>query len=143
MTWFDTADRCRLWAGPNFVYPFDDASFLRDLQWTSRHSFSLVDDDDALLGFGQLHDRFRRIHLSRLAIAPDRRGRGLGKTLLRDLIRAGESRFGYDECALYVYEHNVAAVACYSALGFKPVAPPERVAGLEECLYMVRGTTSL
>ena len=79
MHWFPTHDDVNIWGGPTFRYPFTTATFLEDIHWGKMASFSLRDDSGALRGFGQVYDRDGRIHLARLVVEPQLRGRGVGR----------------------------------------------------------------
>ena len=65
-----------------------------------------------------------RIHLARIIVAPNQRGRGLGDRLCRLLIGEGLKRFGKVDFTLNVYSENAIAVKLYQKLGFKPKPVP-------------------
>ena len=137
MTWFDTAESCRSWGGPRFEFPFTTESFCRDSRWSDLDSFSLVDDSDRLLGFGQFYEKLNRVHLARIAVDPKRRGAGHGTVLMQELFVAGTTLLSHKEFSLYVYSDNAAAIACYRGVGFKEVPAEEENEGLKDCLFMV------
>lgn len=150
--WFRDARATKQWGGPQFRYPFDEASFRQDTRIDELDSFVLLDApagpggppraarqaSDAMIGFGQVYLRLGRIHLGRLAIAPDARGGGLGRQLVGLLIAEGEALFGRRECSLFVLEDNLAALRCYRGCGFEIDAYPEALDFPEPVLYMVR-----
>ena len=86
MTWFPTEHSCRVWGGPEFRFPFTLETFLADSKLTRLPSYALIRDKAELCGFGQFYLRVGRCHLSRLAVAPAHRGRGLGTQLIRMLL---------------------------------------------------------
>ena len=57
-------------------------------------------------------------HIGRVAVAPDRRGRGLGTALMRATVRHGFDEMGLHRLQLMVYTFNVAAIATYRSVGF-------------------------
>ncbi len=119
--WFADAQATLSWGGPQFRFPFDEASFLEDTQIGQLHSFAMLEQPPtapALLGFGQTYVREGRAHLGRLAIAPGNRGRGLGKQLVRGLMAQGTGLFSLNQYSLFVLPDNAAAIACYRACGF-------------------------
>ena len=125
MNWFQTERECKTWGGPEFDFPFDRVSFTRDVKWPQLDSYSLVRPDDGLLGFGQYYEKQQRVHLARLVVAPDFRGRGLGVELVGRLLETGREKLGRSDGSLYVMEHNAAALSCYRSLGFELHPPPE------------------
>jgi ribosomal protein S18 acetylase RimI-like enzyme len=62
-------------------------------------------------------------YLSKLAVAPALRGRGLGGRLLQAYLRAGEEA-GFPRCRLDVEAGNAAAIGLYEAHGFRIVPDP-------------------
>lgn len=124
-SWFDNAEQQQSWGGDNFVYPCSELQFLQLLCRPGTQSYSLLDSNSgALLGFGQLCDRFGCHHLARLVIAPTLRGQGLAKTLIFELIIQALSQQRRD-ISLYVHRHNLIALQCYQQLGFNIATPPE------------------
>ena len=136
MTWFNSEESCRNWAGPNFDYPFTQDSFLRDLRWEEVDCYSGVDSDGDFSAFGQIYERAGRTHLARLAVAPEHRGLGLGHRLLAALMSEGRTTFGDRDFSLFVYPDNSAAIACYTKAGFRDAEPPDGD-GLPGCRYLV------
>ena len=114
-----------------------DESFRRDSRWASVDSYSLVDDADELLGFGQISARCRRAHLSRLAVAPKHRGKGYGTALVKHLIARARETTSYRECSLYVYRDNTVAIHCYRREGFRETDAPRNDVPPPHCVYMV------
>ncbi len=138
MTWFPDERSCDVWSGPNFRYPFTMESFREDLLWTERATYGLRNDCDELVGFGQLYERFACINLARLAVAPRCRGQGVGKELVRLLMREGRKSFDLDQYSLYVYRDNRPALGCYRALGFEIQPFPESEPLADRCYYLTR-----
>jgi ribosomal protein S18 acetylase RimI-like enzyme len=58
--------------------------------------------------------------IAAMAVAPEARGRGLGKLIMQDAIDEAVVR-GDRSVLLEVFEHNTAAVKLYEGLGFRPV----------------------
>jgi ribosomal protein S18 acetylase RimI-like enzyme len=59
------------------------------------------------------------LHIARLAVAPEHRGRGLATGLLAALAEWGAVA-GAVRCALQVATHNAAAISLYAGLGCRP-----------------------
>jgi len=136
MRWFPDRHSCSIWAGPEFRYPYTEASFREDIR-PQLPSYSMVADNGELLGFGQYYVREARCHLARLAISPAHRGRALGAFLIRELCRLGCRDLKTSECSLFVLESNAPAVKLYTRLGFKQTQYPGKMPPIAGCVYMV------
>ncbi len=137
MSWFSDRESCQVWGGPEFRFPFTEASFREDAKLDSLPSWVLVCDDGTLAGFGQCYLRVGRCHVGRLAIAPALRGRGFGGTLVRELCQWGRAEFGVESCSLFVMPTNVQARLLYERLGFIQAPYPEPSPELQSFIYMV------
>jgi ribosomal protein S18 acetylase RimI-like enzyme len=137
MSWFPDQQTCAQWGGPAMRFPFTEERFLEDIHWGKMPSYSAVSDEYGLLGFGQFYEKLGRCHLARLAIAPQLRGQGLGKTFISSLMKISADLLGLNEFSLYVLEWNTSAVCCYQSLGFRQVKAPEVLEGLEDCIFMI------
>jgi len=143
MRWFPDADSCATWAGPDFRFPFTDATFREDLRLTLP-SLSLVDSNAELLAFGQYYLRAGRCHLARLAVRPRARGQGLGRKLIARLSRIGRRNLQVSDCSLFVFEDNAPARRLYERLGFAPaVYPEENLPQVQGMLYMVASSDAV
>lgn len=138
MGWFPDGVSASNWSGPTLRFPFTENSFFEDTQWQTLPSYSLVEANGRLVGFGQYYLRAGRCHLARLAISPSRRNQGLGRRLIHQLIETGCQALGVTEAGLFVLEHNTAAIHCYGHAGFQPAVYPGEPPALGGCLYMVR-----
>jgi ribosomal protein S18 acetylase RimI-like enzyme len=137
MSWFPDEASCRMWGGPEFRYPFDEATFREDSKVGESPSWSLVDDDAAFIAFGQYYLRLGHCHLSRLAVSPGLRGQGIGSTLVLELCRRGQAALGANSCSLFVLPGNEPAQRLYSRLGFVVRPYPEPAPAFDGCIYMV------
>lgn len=138
MRWFPSAEATTLWGGPNFRYPFDGATFLKDCRYGEIASYCLKDSEQRILGFGQYNERYGRIHFARLAVTPDSRGQGLGQELLRRLMGVAVGDLPLKQFSLFVYRHNSIALACYEKAGFRKTQYPEGAPLADVCYYMTR-----
>ncbi len=137
MSWFPDQESCSIWGGPNQRFPFTAETFREDAGLDKFPSYSLVGGDGELLAFGQYYERARRCHLARLATAPQRRGRGIGVVLMRELSRIGSEHLGADVCSLFVMNHNAPALRLYEKLGFVTAPAPPGSPEIVDCLYMI------
>jgi ribosomal protein S18 acetylase RimI-like enzyme len=137
MTWFPTEHSCHVWGGPEFSFPFTAETFLADSKLARLPSYALIRESAELCGFGQFYLRVGRCHLSRLAIAPAYRGRGLGTQLIEMLLREGKKTLGVTHSSLFVHITNTSAVALYERLGFTRSSYPEPGFEIPNAYYMI------
>jgi ribosomal protein S18 acetylase RimI-like enzyme len=132
-TWVQDAHQCARWAGAKLAFPFSAADLPQLLHSEECETYSLVDSDERLLGFGQIFRREPQTgHLGRIIINPAFRGSGLGKRLCTHLIDHGVATHGFSSITLWVYVDNPSAVQLYESLGFQP----EVREGNEGCQFM-------
>lgn len=136
MSWFNSELQTVSWGGPHFNYPFTLNSFTNDLKLNELHSYTLLNNNNELVGFGQYYLRLGKCHLGRLVINPAYRGQGLSSVLISLLIEVGTVELNTNACSLFVYEYNRVAIASYQKLGFSFSEYPEDLA-LDGCLYMI------
>ena len=137
-SWFTDTVSLQSWGGPHFRFPFNPQSFAEDAALDRLDTFALVNAADVMLGFGQFYAKLGRVHLCRIGIYPEHRGRSLGKLLVHQLIEAGQSALGFVDCSLYVMADNPAAIACYRSCGFEPADLPPEVSHDAQIRFMLR-----
>jgi len=73
---------------------------------------------DRLVGYGELwlDDDEAEVELARLIVDPDRRGRGVGRILVAELVT--RARASYPDIVMRVHPENTAALSCYAAARF-------------------------
>lgn len=126
LKWVPTADLLCTWGGPTLAFPPEPREVWRAIQADDRNTLSLVDRLGTLVGFGQLLPREPgTVHLARIIVSPEWRGRGLGRLLCQRLIEHASRHFQPSLLTLKVYVENQAAVSLYRSLGFAeaPEAP--------------------
>ncbi len=134
--WIADINYCRLWAGPGIHFPFTPESLRKDINFTPQNSFSLCDSDLDLLGFGQILEKEDFLHLARIIVSPEHRGKGLGEILCKNLIRVGRELRGDKAFSLNVYSTNTSALSLYLKLGFTPVNKPVGATAASDNIYM-------
>lgn len=138
MTWFSDAESVDIWGGPKFRYPFDIESFHEDCRLREFATYCLRDAMGEFKAFGQLGLRYDRSHLARLAVHPEYRRQGVGRTLLEMMINVARERQACKEVGLFVYRHNQTAYRCYRAVGFNVQDYPASAPMADKCFYMTR-----
>jgi ribosomal protein S18 acetylase RimI-like enzyme len=123
--WFPDRQSAYNWGGPGLRYPFSDETFLEDIHWDDMPSYSMIDEKENLLGFGQYYEKAGRCHLARLVIAPSHRSTGMGCDFISRLMKIGMASLRVNECSLFVIRFNTTAVKCYGKLNFQKTAYPK------------------
>jgi RimJ/RimL family protein N-acetyltransferase len=123
LTWIDSSDALWQWSGArSFTWPLDRGQLLRDLAARGDSGGLLAGIDDSgemvahVLIEAQHHHGLG--HLGRVAVAPERRGQGLGLALMRATVRHAFDELGLHRLQLMVYTFNAPAIATYRAAGF-------------------------
>ncbi len=122
--WFPDRRSALLWGGPHVPDPVSAPWLAREFEAKARAHFVAVGDEDRALGVIGMRRRLgeRRVHLIRVAVAPDRRGEGLAVKLIdamATLARIG----GAKRLTLNVYGVNAPAVRAYEKAGFRMAEP--------------------
>jgi [ribosomal protein S18]-alanine N-acetyltransferase len=121
-TWLPDAASTLRWAGPRIVFPFDAAQLELQLQVPGGKSYTLFSSGE-IVAFGQHWVlEMPAVHLGRLIVAPNHRGKWFGRELCRQLITAAKASTGASSITLRVYKDNEVALALYLSLGFKQQA---------------------
>ena len=123
-SWIDSEDTLYQWSGPaDFNWPLDADQLRRDLA-RLRPGASLLAATDRGTGemvghvMLQVVARHRLGLIGRVAVAPERQGRGYGSELMREVVRHGFDELGLHRLQLTVYAFNSPALAAYRNAGF-------------------------
>jgi len=120
----DPGDRDELVAFYAHAYPGNwfDPRMLETQQY-----FAIRDGGTIVAAAGvHVYSRTERVAaLGNIAVARDRRGRGLGQRVTAGLCRSLVREVDVDHIGLNVRNDNPAAIACYVRLGFEVIAPYE------------------
>lgn len=81
--------------------------------------FLAAEMDGKTAGYAGMHCVCGECYMDNVAVFPQFRGRGVGRELVRDLIRRAREADG-EFLSLEVRPSNTAALALYGELGFKP-----------------------
>jgi ribosomal-protein-alanine N-acetyltransferase len=134
-SWIPDAEAAVRWAGPHLSFPFgaSDLPALLAVPGGGESSYSLIEGSVNLCGFGQ-HWVLQpgAVHLGRIIVAPDARGRGLGRELCQRLISAALKSTAAEAVTLRAYRDNVVALNLYKNLGFVEIASEST----EDMLFM-------
>ena len=106
-------------AQASFTNPWTRAMFAQELatQPLSR-SYVFRGDDDVVVAFCTCWLVVDELHINTIAVRPEFRGRGIGRQLLAFVLNDARER-GARRALLEVRASNAAAIALYSAFGFR------------------------
>ncbi|QFG68940.1 GNAT family N-acetyltransferase [Ornithinimicrobium pratense] len=98
----------------------------------------LVDRLDRVVAFGILAGLFRPdiVEIRRMVVAPEGRGQGLGRLLLRQLLEQALASSEVSRVWLDVSADNTGARSLYRSMGFQERPTPAEVTLLEDGVYM-------
>ena len=113
-----------LWGGSALSFPPSVETTWAEIRATAENSFVLCAENGDVLGFAQTLERTPNIHLARIIVSPEVRGKGLGRILCELLIQKALSAQP-EKITLNVFHHNTAAIALYTSLGFVRVPNQE------------------
>lgn len=118
-SWIPDASACARWAGPQVRFPLVASDLPSLLAAPGGGSFCLSEGRDRPVGFGQFWVKAPgSVHLGRIIVSPQERGRGLAKVLCQLLMAEATRSTGAETITLNVSRDNAAAVAVYAKLGF-------------------------
>lgn len=124
LTWIDSSDALWQWSGArSFTWPLDRGQLLRDLAAHAGSAVELlagIDDDGEMVAHVLLDaQHYHGLgNIGRVAVAPEKRGQGLGAALMRATVRHGFDELGLHRLQLTVYTFNAPAIATYRSVGF-------------------------
>lgn len=123
LTWIDSADALWQWSGARaFTWPLDRGQLVRDLAARDGSGGPLagVDESGEMVGHVLIEAQHHHGlgHIGRVAVAPDRRGHGLGTALMSATVRRAFDELGLHRLQLMVYTFNAPAIAAYRSVGF-------------------------
>ena len=119
LTWVTTPELLKLWGGATLTFPPLADRIWHEIGATGQNTFSLMDPEGAVVGFGQTILRESiTMHLARIIVSPTMRGKGLGRILCRLLMQRGATCHQVSQFTLSVYKNNTPALNLYTSLGF-------------------------
>ncbi len=121
--WVPTESFNLFWGGPLYDWPLTVAQIQQHQQRDDVSAFLLVHAGQKI-GFIELITETPEIcRLCRVLIAEHcHRGRGYGRDMVRLAMVHAQRQLSAKLIRLAVFEHNLAAIRCYSALGFRVIA---------------------
>ncbi len=121
-----------------FAHPWSEADFIYEMEQNPVARYLVAQRDGTLLGFAGAHVILDEGHITNVAVAPEERGRGVGRALMQALMQYA-ANLGVRYLTLEVRASNAAAISLYESLGFIRVSVRKRYYGDngEDALLMV------
>ena len=131
ISWIGNAEELMLFAGPKLTFPLTNEQLNESLNEKGRFAFQVVNENDNLpIGHCEIYLTNNTAALGRILIGEKSfRGKGLGKIIVKKLLKYIEENIDRKKVELNVFDFNIAAVKCYEKVGFKinPNKKSERI----------------
>lgn len=130
-TWLKSKYLMHQWCADIYEYPVtpDDINKYYERFIDGINSFALtMIDGDEIVGYitlRRLGGHPTELRLGFVIVDDSKRGRGLGKVLVRMAVDYAFGRLGATKVSLAVFENNPAAIHCYESVGFLRVVKQE------------------
>ncbi|MEN8040387.1 MAG: ribosomal protein S18-alanine N-acetyltransferase [Actinomycetota bacterium] len=115
--------------------PWSPRVFFDELAMANREYVVITNGDDTVVGYGGLLVVDEDAHITTLAVAPEARGRQLGKRLMVALVSEALGA-GVRHLTLEVRLSNASAQGLYERFGFSPVGRRKNYYKNEDALVM-------
>jgi RimJ/RimL family protein N-acetyltransferase len=130
LAWIRTEEELVQWSGPwNFEFPLDERQLTKFFLTETlddrirRIQYVAVDEGSGApvgqIGFSRIWLRTAAAHVGPVIVAPGRRGRGIGLSMVREILRIGFDELCLHRIELVVFDFNKPAIACYEKAGFR------------------------
>ena len=118
-----------------YAQPWSPRVFFDELALDSREYVVVCDDTGSVVGYGGLLVVETDAHITTIAVAPEERGRQLGKRLMLALVDRALD-VGARHLTLEVRVSNASAQGLYERFGFRPVGRRKNYYPDEDALVM-------
>ena len=120
----------------SYPRPWTRAHFLHELSSSHSFPFVAITVDGTVAGYLCFTSLFEEAQVQNIAVAPDQRGRGVGRLLMQHSVELAGQK-GAEYLALEVRSSNVPAIALYESLGFvRSGIRPRYYEGVEDAVLM-------
>ncbi len=126
ISWIDSPEAMRNWAAVFFNYPLTVKQLKKyqaEAQKGERRLWTAVDAHNEAVGHIEMSHSVPHLSafVSRVLVAPHRRGCGFGEQMVRRLVATAFDEYGFHHLNLGVVSTNAAAIRCYTRIGFQSV----------------------
>ena len=97
-----------------------------------RHELTVAVENGEIIGFANFYDYEpnKFAFIGNVVIEKNRRGRGLGKEIVKHMLEKAYGKFALPEVRISVFSDNTPALLLYSSLDFLPYEIEERTTPL-------------
>lgn len=127
ISWVDNAQDLMLFAGSAYSFPLDEKQLFATKNDQKVVCFSLVNDQNEMVGHCQLFLLEESVKIARVIVHPAYRGQSLGRILMELLLNYIQQYYPTFLIELYVFDFNTRAIALYESLGFERQKIGEKV----------------
>jgi len=123
LSWCKTREAFRRWSADRYKnFPAQPEEMASQYEGSNIYPLTAVDDEGKIVGHIMIRvpnpDRPSSVRLGFVIVDDSLRGRGLGKSLLRETIAYAAEHFSAEEITLGVFANNPPALKCYESVGF-------------------------
>jgi len=124
LAWIENPEALMQWAGGFLRYPLDRTQLevyraSGEGESSPRRILTACDGQGDHVGHIELNDIDRHsARICRVLVDPARRGRGIGRVMVRHMLRLAFGELRLHRVELLVFDFNSAAIRCYEAEGF-------------------------
>lgn len=139
--WITGKDILFQYSGTYFSYPITREQITGYMmKHPERKLYLGFTDDDVPYAFGEIIPREENPpRLARLLIGdPALRGKGLGESFVRELIREAQDHLHAGIIDLFVLEDNLSAIRCYQKVGFDFLHEGDFTLAFEGTVYLLK-----
>ncbi len=104
-----------------YTLPWSSSAYVTEVGNPNAYYIVALDEEETLVAYGGMWVIMDELHITTLAVDPERRGQKIGERLLIELLEEGMSR-GAERATLEVRERNIVAHSLYLKYGFGDVA---------------------
>ena len=127
---------------PGFAWADPELDHLSQAYQGDRSTYYIVTHDEQVIGGGGVAPFFCEYEhvceLQKMYLLPLSRGKGLGKTLMQQLLKTAAD-YGYRGCYLETFDAMTSAIRLYQKFGFEPLKTPLGNSGHNSCnQFLVR-----
>lgn len=119
ISWVDNAQDLMLFAGSAYSFPLDEKQLLATLNDSKIECFSMLNDQNEMVGHCQLFLLEKSVKIARVIINPAYRGQSFGRILMELLLNYIQQFYSTFLIELYVFDFNTRAISLYESLGFE------------------------
>lgn len=129
LQWMEDESTFVKWSANHFEYPLtmEQLTAYKKLHDEKENSWIITALDrkgDAIghILMGKLNFEENTIHFGHVLVDPSKRGKGIGKEMLKTALIYAFEVFQVSKVTLAVFDNNVQAYNCYKSIGFKTYA---------------------